>query len=94
MTIAAAVSYGIAFVAELSGIALVVTEGRRAQAALRRWRDANPNNNPDGAFGQQLELNGVMEHLLGSQANRRAAVALLVLGVVAGTLGNYLSLSW
>jgi hypothetical protein len=66
VTIASAVCFAIAAAAELWGIALVVTEGKRAQAALRRWRDANPENHAQGGVGQQKELNGVMEHLLGS----------------------------
>lgn len=94
MTIAAAACYVVALVAELWGIALLVDEARKANAAIRRWRAANPRGNPEGSYGQGLQLNDLMEMLLGNQGSRRKAIILLVTGVVVGAAGNFLSLTW
>jgi hypothetical protein len=88
--------------AELAGIGLVVIETRSASRALERWRERTGPLEGPGAFQRMImpphlrqpEDDRVLEHLLGSQVNRRAAVVLLVTGVVIGSVGNFLSLSW
>ncbi|TFV52653.1 hypothetical protein [Blastococcus sp. TF02A-35] len=92
MTAAAVTCTLLALAAELVGIALLVREGKRATRSLQRWRAANPRNNPEGSYGQQMLLNDVIEHVLGSQARRGWAVTLLVAGVLLGTAGNLLGL--
>ncbi|MGY1845527.1 hypothetical protein [Modestobacter sp. SYSU DS0875] len=106
MTIAAAVCITVAGLAELAGIWLVVKEARNAQQALRRWsgplsaRDVDPvraafrRRDVTIAHMQQEADGEVIAHLLGSQARQRTAILLLVVGVVVGALGNFLSLSW
>jgi hypothetical protein len=76
---------GVAVVAELAGLALVIREARRASRALRRWQDLAP------ASGQQ-ELREVVRGLLGNSFDRTAAAVLLVTGVVLGGIGGILSL--
>ena len=92
MKIAAALCTVLALAAELWGIALLVAESRRAGQILRSWRDANPAGHAEGSFGQQTQLNGIVEELLGGQANRRLAIGLVLGGVVLGALANLLSL--
>ncbi|MCU1613131.1 MAG: hypothetical protein JWO98_671 [Frankiales bacterium] len=94
MTTAAAICFAIALAAELRGICIVVEEGKRTAAILRRWRGANPAGHQGGSLAQLEALNGVLTELLEGQANRRRAVQLLVAGVMVGALGNFLSLSW
>lgn len=107
MTIAAAVCFVLAATAEILGIVLVVTEIRKAQDTLRKWRGpASVRDLDEGPLrvfrwrdqvltgAQQDADDEVIAHLLGSQTNRWTAVGLLVAGVVLGTLGNFLSLSW
>lgn len=104
MTIAAAVCFVVALTAELGGICLVVQEARTARHALEQWRGPASVNDPvmrafrhrvvQTVHIQQEADDEVIALLLGNQANRLAAVVLLVAGVVVGTLGNFLSLSW
>jgi hypothetical protein len=106
VTLAAAVCFVVAALAELSGILLIVREAQAAQRALKEWRGPASVKDLDGssaafrrrdvtlAHYQQEADDVVIAHLLGSQAKRWAAVALLFVGVLAGTLGNFLSLSW
>jgi len=104
VTIAAAVCFVVALTAELSGIWLIVREARGARVALQRWRGPASVDDPImrafrhrdvmSAHMQQESDDEVIALLLGNQANRSAAVLLLVVGVVIGTLGNFLSLSW
>lgn len=105
MTAAAAICFAIAAVAEIAGIRLVVKEARRAQEALRRWRGP-VSVELSGAMAafhrrdvvttsiQQEADDEVIAHLLGSQAHRWTAVALLSVGILVGALGNFLSLPW
>jgi hypothetical protein len=86
------ICYGIALVTELTGLVLVIREARRAGRALRRWQAANPAQNPQGALAQQTHVNEVVAALLGNPVDRWTAVLLLVVGVVVGGLGNFLSL--
>ena len=86
----AVLCYLVAVLAQLGGIALLVKEARRAGRVLGRWRAANPpGREPAGA---QAELSDVVEHLLLDRFDRMAAVALVMTGVVAGAVGNFLSL--
>jgi hypothetical protein len=106
VTIAAAICFVIALIAELAGIGLVLQEASKAQEALKRWRgpaSVRELDAPMAAFRrrdiltahvQQEADDEVIALLLGNQANRRLAVVLLFGGVSVGTLGNFLSLSW
>ena len=87
------ICFTVALLAELGGIWLLVSEGKRASYALVRWRDANPKSNPDGSWDQIRQINDVMERLLGSRANRLVAVdrpppQLLGLHKSAGLVGG------
>lgn len=102
---AAAVCIGIALLAELSGISLVIRNGLAARRALSEWR--RPTAAPDAdrlaavfrrrntqlAHLQLEEDESVLEHVLASQARWGAAVVLLITGAVFGALGDILSLS-
>jgi hypothetical protein len=68
-------------VAELAGIALLVLEGRRTARALRRWRGS------DEAARAEL-----LEQVATAGFDRTAAVALLLIGVLAGGAGDLLAL--
>jgi hypothetical protein len=106
VTIAAASCFTIALLAELAGIALIVRNGRAARRVLTDWsRPAGTAaaEGPRTVFRQrsaqlahsQLEVDErVLEHVLDSQARWGMAAGLLVTGVVVGSLGNFLSLSW
>jgi len=106
VTLAAAVCFTIALVAELAGIRLVVRNGQTAQRALREWSRPKTTPDADGPMAVlrrgntelahlQLEADeGVLEHVLASQARWGLAVGLLVGGAAVGALGNFLSLSW
>lgn len=92
--------YTLAAVAELTGIWLAAREIRATRAVLRGWRrptrdgvEAMFRRRDPSLAHYQLEADeDVLEHLLGKSAGGVAAVALLVLGVLAGTAGNFLSL--
>ena len=71
----------LALVAELAGITLLVLEARRAGRALRGWREAD-----------EAGRAAVLEQLATAGFDRTAAVALLVLGVVAGAVADLLAL--
>jgi hypothetical protein len=88
----AIICYTVAALAEGGGVVLVVLEFRQSRRALQRWVKANPNDNQQGSWGQILELNGVITGLLGTRWRRLVAVGLIVLGIVAGTVGNFASL--
>ncbi|MGY1592831.1 hypothetical protein ACI789_07750 [Geodermatophilus sp. SYSU D00965] len=78
------VCYAVAALAQLTALALLAREGRRSSSVLRRWQEADPR--------QRAELPGLVGDLLGSSFDRGAAVVLLVIGVVTGALGHFLSL--
>jgi hypothetical protein len=84
------VCWTLALVTELSGIALLVLEARRTGRALRRWRDLDAAE--PALLARQQDLDGVVELLAGRSFDRAFAISLLVVGVVAGALGNFLSL--
>lgn len=92
MQVAAAVCYVIALLAESAGIVLVWLEAQGAQRALRKYLKLNPEGNPGGSYGQLAELQPVIVEVLGSRSKRWLAVGLLIVGVVAGALGNFLTL--
>ena len=90
---AAAVCYAVACLAELGGVWLVVREGMTAHRKLLEWELAdNPVNEGKGTWNQVALVNGVVRVLLGARAGIAWAVALLVVGIVMGTVGNYLTL--
>jgi hypothetical protein len=84
--------FALALVAELIGVALVVSEVRSAGRALRRWRDAHPAGTGQGSAGPAGDLDQVVSGLLGSPFDRVSAAVLIVVGIVAGAAGNFLSL--
>jgi hypothetical protein len=93
MQTAAAVLFVVACVAELGGVALIVREARAASRLLRDWQRAdNPANSGQGTWAQMALVNEVVRTLLGARAGALTAVALLVAGIVAGTVGNFLTL--
>jgi hypothetical protein len=81
------VCFVVAVAAELAGVALAVSEVRRASRALRRWRNADPGGNDQGA-----DLEEVVRALLGKPFDRVSAVVLVLVGIGTGALGNFLSL--
>lgn len=97
---AAVCCYALAAVTELTGIWLAVREVRAARAVLCAWRrptrdgvEAIFRRRDPSLAHYQLEVDeDVLEHLLGRSAGGVAAVVLLILGVLAGTTGNFLSL--
>jgi hypothetical protein len=78
------VCYTVAALAQLTAIALLAREGRRSGRVLRRWQEADPR--------RRAELPDLVGDLLGNSFDRRTAVVLLVVGVVAGAVGHFLSL--
>ena len=89
MRIYAIVCYIVAALAEAGGLVLVVLAFRNNRAVLNRWRLANPDNNDGGSWGQIAMLNRFVTDLLEQPRWRqRLAVALILIGIVAGALGN------
>jgi hypothetical protein len=84
------VCWVLALVAEVAGLLLLVIESRRTGRALQRWRQLDPDE--EGLFAKQRQLDELVDVLAGNPFDRGAAVALLVLGVVVGTIGNLLTL--
>jgi hypothetical protein len=71
----------LALTTELTGITLLVLDARRAGRALRAWREADDEGRA-----------AVLEQLATAGFDRTAAVGLLVVGVVAGAIGDLLAL--
>lgn len=105
MTVTAAVCYAVAAITELWGIGLIVREARSANNVLLQYLSRTApldspvlevfrRRDPGSAHDRQDASEMAVQHLLGSKANARLAVTLLVAGVLIGALGNYLSLSW
>lgn len=93
MRLYAIICYSLAAAAESGGLVFVLLALRQNRAILRRWADANPNQNPDGSWGQIPLLNEVVPALLGASAWRgRLAAGLIAVGILAGTLGNFTGL--
>ncbi|MBM7804968.1 hypothetical protein JOD57_000805 [Geodermatophilus bullaregiensis] len=93
MRVAAGVLFVIACLAELGSVVLIVREARTAAGVLRRWQRAdNPANQEQGTWAQVLLINEVVRTLLDARVRIASAVALLVVGILAGTVGNFLTL--
>jgi hypothetical protein len=84
------VCWTLALLAEVAGLLLLVADSRRTGRALRRWRQVDPDD--EGLFAKQHQLDALVDVLTGNAFDRATAVALLVLGVVVGTIGNLLTL--
>jgi hypothetical protein len=89
----AVVCFSVAVLAGLAGIGLVVAEARRTSSALRRWRDRPPAGADGDPAVSRAELVRVVDHLLGNPFDRATAVALLLVGVLTGAVGGFLSLT-
>lgn len=90
---AAAILFVLACVAERGVVVLIVREARRTATVLRRWQQADsPANQGQGTYDQQLLVNEVVRTLLGARVRITSAVVLLVVGIVTGTVGNFLTL--
>ena len=83
----------VAAAAELGGVGLIVAEAFRMRHLMRRWQEFNPRRNPGGSYRQVLIVNKVMQILITARFRVAWAVALLVVGILAGTIGNFVSLS-
>lgn len=93
MRLYAILCYAVAATAETSGLVFVLLALRENRAIMRRWVEANPNNNDEGSANQVLLLNQVVPALLGASSWRsRVAVVLIAVGILAGTLGNFTGL--
>jgi hypothetical protein len=82
----------VALAAELGGVALIVCEAVRMRRLLDRWNRLNPRNNAGGSHRQIMLVNRVMQILFTARIRVTTAVALLTIGIVAGTVGNFASL--
>ena len=82
----------VALFAELGGVGLVVAEAIRMQHLMRRWHEFNPKGNAAGSYRQIAIVNKVMQILISARYRVTWAVALLVVGIAAGTIGNFASL--
>jgi hypothetical protein len=93
MRFAAGLCYVVALIAELGGVLLIVREASKAAKVMREWDEAdNPLNMGQGTWAQILLMNRVARALLNARVRVTTAVALLVGGIVTGTLGNFLTL--
>jgi hypothetical protein len=63
----AIICYTVTAFAESGGLVLVVLEFHGSRRAMQAWVDANPNENPEGSWGQILRLNDVIFGLLGTR---------------------------
>jgi hypothetical protein len=97
MTLAAAILFAVAAAAELGGVALIVAGIRAAKRKL----DTPVRHSIDGGnafstfvYPPREARNAPEVFVLEAMEKQRLAVALLVLGIVAGTVGNFLTLDW
>jgi hypothetical protein len=93
MRTAALACFVVAFVADVVGLALIVSEARKAGRVLSGWLALNPHGHEKGSFAQSSGMVPVVRTALGNQSRRGIAVAALGVGIVAGTVGNLLALS-
>jgi hypothetical protein len=84
--------YTIGAVAELGALVVVIIEFWESRSALRTWNAANPEGGDGISYGQMDVLNKITIGLLGKRWRQVTAVALIFVGIVAGTLGNFASL--
>lgn len=82
----------LAFIAEVSGGGLIIARAVRMRVLMPRWQDFNPRRNAGGSHRQIMIVNKVMQILISSRSRVAWAVALLLIGITAGTVGNYASL--
>jgi hypothetical protein len=80
----------LAGAAEVTGIALLAKEARASRRAVARWRERR-DSAPEPSAGLE-DVEDVLDQLLGNRFDRAAAVGLLALGVVVGSIGNFLGL--
>ncbi len=88
----AVVCFSVAVLAQVTGLALLVADARRTGSVLRRWRDGSPPGREAETPVRLEELAGLLDVLLDNRFDRAAAAVLLMVGVVAGALGWFLSL--
>jgi hypothetical protein len=92
MAVLAGVCFVVSAMAQLGGIALLVQQAQSARSELAAWEAANPERHEAGSFDQLMKLNPIVQRLLGDQTRPRQAVVLIVVSVVVGTVGNFLTL--
>jgi hypothetical protein len=61
-------SYAVAAAAEIGGLLFALLALRENRRIMRRWVEANPNNNADGSYDQIMLLNHVVPALLGASS--------------------------
>jgi hypothetical protein len=93
MRTAALACFVVAFVADVVGLALIVSEARKARRVLGEWLALNPEGQENGSYAQASGMVPVVRTALGNQSRRGVAVAALSLGIVTGTAGNLLALA-
>ena len=82
----------VAAAAELGGVGRIIAEAVRMSVLMDRWNQRNPKHNPGGSYRQLLIVNKVMQILITARFRVAGAVALLIVGIAAGTVGNFASL--
>ena len=82
----------VSLLAELGGVGLIVCEALRMRSLLAKWEQRNPKRNPGGSWRQVLIMNRVMRLLFTARIRVTGAVALLLVGIIAGTVGNFASM--
>lgn len=93
MRAAAAILFLVACASELGGVVLVVREARSLRRVLAGWDEgSNPLR-----FGHKPEvqvtlMGDVVRAVLNARLRVTVAVTLLVVGIIAGTIGNFLTL--
>ena len=92
MDVLAGICFVASALAELGGIGLLVRQASAAKAQLQRWLDANPERHIEGSYNQVALLNPLVTGLLQERSRPWTPIALLVTGVVLGTVGNFLTL--
>jgi hypothetical protein len=84
--------YVTSLLCELAGAALVVAEARTAGQALREYVARGTQTGVGTSVGQVTHANEAIAAALGNQAKRRAAIALLFAGILAGSVANLMTL--
>ena len=91
-TVVLVILYLVAVVSELAGVFLLKRESTKARTAMDGYLAANPEKHAGGSLDQIAHLQPVVVTLLGNQVRRFWAVALIVLGILAGAAGNFVSI--
>lgn len=92
MHIAAGFLYALALVCELAGLALVVDLAHKLRVVLRTGALGRIDGGDALGRSSQPQLGDVVELLAKDAASPSVAVALLVIGILAGAAGNFLTL--